>query len=104
MAGLLDVSTTGLHQHKEKADRRRPEMLPAKPLIRLRDVSRSEGRRGFTAADRAGGGGPGEPQRATPFPTVGAARTPKFNAQNQHTSSVQQAGNARVEAGKGQPF
>lgn len=30
--------------------------------------------------NRARGGEVGEPQRATPFPTAGAARTPKFNA------------------------
>lgn len=40
--------------------------------------SRSEGGRGFYSSQTELE--PGEPQRAAPFPTVGAARTPMFNA------------------------
>lgn len=57
-------------------------MLPVKPLIR-QQIRRQQG---FYSSQtelevgKWGSGEVGEPRRAAPVPTVGAARTPKFNA------------------------
>lgn len=79
---MTDPSTNGRVCHRAAPTQRRSRQNKAwDAACKASNQAADQKAAGFLQQpDRARGGEVGEPRRAAPVPTVGAARTPKFNA------------------------